>query len=146
MASRKNKLSKEQIKQLAANRNVRLVTETTVSFTEEFEKIFYYEHMDGKRPADIFLENGIDPKVLGSSRIRSFAVHNRQKGEREEGFKDERSLNERKPPKEPKSNADRITQLEHELAYTKHEVEFLKKIATANMEARIAWESKHQQK
>ena len=40
----------------------------------------------------------------------------------------------------------RIRQLEHELAYTRQEVEFLKKLQVANMEAQKQWESKHRQK
>jgi hypothetical protein len=40
----------------------------------------------------------------------------------------------------------RIRQLEAELAYTRQEVEFLKKVQVADMEARKAWESKHRQK
>ena len=40
----------------------------------------------------------------------------------------------------------RIRQLENELAYTRQEVEFLKKLQAANMEAQKQWESKHRQK
>ena len=40
----------------------------------------------------------------------------------------------------------RLRQLENELAYTRQEVEFLKKLQAANMEAQRQWESKHQQK
>ena len=36
--------------------------------------------------------------------------------------------------------------LENELAYTQQEVEFLKKLQAANMEAQRQWESKHRQK
>ena len=41
---------------------------------------------------------------------------------------------------------ERIAQLEHELAYTRQEVEFLKKIHTADLEARKEWESKQRRK
>ena len=141
-----HKFTKGQIQQLSANKNVRMVSETTISFHEEFSRRYYSERMDGKRPADIFRENGIDPEILGKSRIKSYDVHNKRKAEREVGFTDERKLNQRRPKNVPQTDADRITQLEHELAYTRQEVEFLKKIASANMEARIAWESKHRQK
>ena len=40
----------------------------------------------------------------------------------------------------------RDRQLENELAYTRQEVEFLKKLQAANMEAQKQWESKHRQK
>ena len=146
MPSGKNKFTKEQIQQLSANKNVRRVSETTISFHEDFLKRYYSERINEKRPKDIFQENGIDPEILGKSRIKSFDIHTRRKAERESGFSDERKLNQRRPKNTPQADADRITQLEHELAYTRQEVEFLKKIASANMEARIAWESKHRQK
>lgn len=41
---------------------------------------------------------------------------------------------------------ERIEQLEHELAYTRQEVEFLKKIQNAGMEEQKVWESKHRRK
>lgn len=40
----------------------------------------------------------------------------------------------------------RIEQLEHELAYTRQEVEFLKKIQEAGMEEQKVWESKRLRK
>ena len=54
----------------------------------------------------------------------------------------------RKAAKETKEQTltARIKQLEHELAYTRQEVEFLKKIHTADLEARKLWESKQRQK
>ena len=146
MPKGKNKFTKEQIQQLSANKNVRQVSESTVSFREEFTRRYYSERINGKRPEDIFRENGIDPEILGKSRIKSYDVHTRQKAEREAGFSDERKLNQRRSKNAPQTDTDRITQLEHELAYTRQEVEFLKKIASANMEARIAWESKHRQR
>ncbi len=146
MPKGKNKFTKEQIQQLSANKNVRQVSEATISFHEGFTRKYYSERIGGKRPKDIFRENGLDPEILGMSRIKSYDVHTRRKAEREAGFSDERKLNQRRPKSAPETDADRITQLEHELAYTRQEVEFLKKIASANMEARIAWESKHRQK
>ena len=146
MPKGKNKFTKEQIQQLSASKNVRQISETTISFHEEFSRRYYSERINGMRPKDIFRENGIDPEILGKSRIRSYDVHTRRKAERETGFSDERKLNQRRSKNTPQTDADRITQLEHELAYTRQEVEFLKKIASANMEARIAWESKQRQK
>ena len=39
-----------------------------------------------------------------------------------------------------------LRQLEHELTYTRQEVEFLKKTQMADMETRRQWESKHRSK
>ena len=96
----------------------------------------------------IFEENGIDPDILGDSRIWGFAQKLRTNAGRDGDFEDLRSKNSRKPSKESReaSLSERIAQLEHELAYTRQEVEFLKKIHMADLEARKQWESKHQRK
>ena len=146
MPKGKNYFTPEEIERLEKNIHVKRVSKKTISFTEEFTRTFYNERMDGKRPEDIFRENGIDPELLGQSRVKSYDFHTRRNAQRESGFTDERRLNRRRPKKPATTDADRITQLEHELAYTRQEVEFLKKIASANMEARIAWESKHRPK
>ena len=142
----KNCFTKEEIAQLSANIHVRRVSEKSIQFTPEFTRRFYMELTGGKSARDILREVGIDPDVLGETRIRGYAYHTKQKASRETGFMDGRKLNQRRPKKETVSEADRITQLEHELAYTRQEVEFLKKLQAANMEAQRQWESKHRQK
>lgn len=92
----------------------------------------------------IFEEHGIAPEILGDKRIWSFAHKLRINADRDEGFTDLRKNNSRKPAKETSEQAlaARVEQLEHELAYTRQEVEFLKKIHTADLEARKSWESR----
>ena len=96
----------------------------------------------------ILEESGINPEILGERRIWAMAYRMRQEAEREEGFEDQRRKNKRKPrkQKEEQTLAERIEQLEHELAYTKQEVEFLKKIRAAELEAQKTWESKKRRK
>ena len=62
------------------------------------------------------------PVCGGAQKLRANA-------DREEGFEDRRKLNSRKPAKQTREQtlAARVEQLEHELAYTRQEVEFLKK-------------------
>jgi hypothetical protein len=107
----------------------------------------YQELTSGKTLRVVLIESGIRPEILGDTRIWTIADRLRKQSEREEGFEDKRELNSRKPrKKEDQTMAERIEQLEHELAYTKQEVEFLKKLQTANMEAQKKWESRHRQK
>ena len=95
----------------------------------------------------IFLECGIDPDVLGESRISGFCHTVNVQAKRDSGFSDNRQTNYRRPPRsEDETVENRIKQLEHELAYTRQEVEFLKKLQMADMEARRQWESRHQPK
>lgn len=89
----------------------------------------YEQITSGKTMREVFEEHGIDPEILGDSRVWGFAEKLRAKADREEGFADLRGQNMRKPAKETKEQTltARVEQLEHELAYTRQEVEFLKK-------------------
>ncbi len=135
------------MEQLLKNPYVKSVTPSTVRFTEEFKRYYYQKHTSGVLVRDIFLECGIDPDILGESRIDGFRYTINKQSKRDTGFTDNRQNNYRRPAKTGEETVDtRIKQLEHELAYTRQEVEFLKKLQMADMEARRQWESKHQPK
>ena len=143
----KNPLTPEQVIQLLKNRYVKSATQNSVRFTEEFKRYFYQKHTSGMTVRSIFLECGIDPDVLGESRISGFCHTVNVQAKRDSGFSDNRQNNYRRPPKsEDETVETRIKQLEHELAYTRQEVEFLKKLQMEDMEARIQWASRHQPK
>ena len=143
----KNPFTKEQMDHLRVNHYVKSVSPSTIRFTEEFKRYFYQKHVSGVTAASIFLECGIDPDILGESRISGFCYTLNKQAKRESGFLDNRQNNYRHPAKDGNETMEtRIKQLEHELAYTRQEVEFLKKLQMADMEARRQWESKHQPK
>ena len=141
----KKHLNAKEIAELRECPFVDRISSGRITFTPEFKQMAYLQLVDGKSMRTIFEENGIDPDILGNSRIYGFAQKLRDNADREEGFADLRSHNSRKPAKATKEQTltDRIEQLEHELAFTRQEVEFLKKIHTADLEARKLWESKH---
>jgi hypothetical protein len=142
-----NPFTKEQMEQLRTNHYVKSVSPSTVRFTEEFKKYYYHKHNSGVSSRQIFLECGIDPDILGQSRIDGFRYTVNKHAKRDEGFCDNRQSNYRRPSKSGDETVEtRIRQLEHELAYTRQEVEFLKKLQMADMEARRQWESRHQPK
>ncbi len=129
---------------------VEKVSSSNVSFTPEFKQIIYQDMLNGKTVRTILSEHGINPKILGNSRIWGIAATLKKAADREEGFIDLRNESKRKsvsPEKaiEQKMKA-KLWQLEHELAYTRQEVEFLKKIRMADLEAQKEWESKQRQK
>ena len=75
----------------------------------------------------IFTECGIDPDMLGESRIEGFRYTLDKQAKRDSGFADQRSSNYRRPSQNGEATVEtRIKQLEHELDYTRQEVEFLK--------------------
>ena len=144
----KKPLNAEEIAELRSSPYVASIIGNRINFTPEFKRMAYDQLMNGKTMRMIFEEHGIDPEILGDKRIWSITAKIRTNADREEGFTDLRSHNSRKPAKETKEQtlAARVEQLEHELAYTRQEVEFLKKIHTADLEARKLWESKQRQK
>lgn len=138
------KFSEAEIKELQENENVSYVTEREIVFTEEFKRLAWEEKQYGKNLPAIFCENGIDPKILGHKRIENFGRRLREKARNNDNFSDERRKNQHPyESREAGSLEEKVKRLEHELAYTRQEVEFLKKIQMANTEARKAWESKH---
>ncbi len=145
--SHKNPFTEEQIEQLQVNQHVRSISASTIRFTEEFKRYFYEKHKSGISARQIFSECGIDPDVLGDSRIDGFRYTLNKYAKREEGFSDNRQGNYRHAPQQGEEALEtRIKRLEHELAYTRQEVEFLKKLQMADMEAGRQWESKHRPK
>ena len=144
----KKQLNAEEIAELRECPFVSSIISGKVSFTPDFKRMAYKQLIDGKTMRQVFEENGIDPDILGEARIWAFAQRLRKNADREGGFEDQRSKNSRKPSNGTKEQAlsARVEQLEHELAYTRQEVEFLKKIHMADLEARKQWESKHRPK
>ena len=143
-----NSFTQEQVETLRKNPYVKSVSKSTIRFTEEFKQLFYDEHVGGKTARQIFKDIGIEPLILGESRIDGFTYTVNKQAKRDSGFADGRADNCRKSGEKNKDDTPeaRIRQLEHELAYTRQEVEFLKKLYTADTEARKQWESAHRQK
>ena len=141
-----NSLTEETIEQLRKNPNVMSVSRSTVRFTPEFKARFYEQRQSGISTNAIFRSAGLDPDVLGQSRIDGFRYtimkSHRQSDDKPKPDND----NARSAGKDELSPEAKIRQLEHELAYVRQEVEFLKKLQMANMEARRSWELKHRQK
>ncbi len=148
MGTMSNKLfSSEEIAALKASPHVESVTSRSVCFTPEFKRLVYRELLSGKSIYDVFEEHGIDTAALGSVRINGFLERLRKASDRDEGFANLRHQRKAKTPEERNLSAEkRIRQLEAELAYARQEVEFLKKLQGANLEAQRVWESKHRQK
>lgn len=142
-----NPLSKREVEELRKNPYIVSVTANTVRFSEAFKKLAYDKKCEGIPVSETMRKCGIDPEILGASRVEGFSYTLNKKAKQENGFADGRSENYRRPAKTGEETVEqRIRQLENELAYTRQEVEFLKKLQVANMEAQKQWESKHRQK
>jgi hypothetical protein len=137
-------LNPEEIAELKLNFYVVDATERFVYFTTEFKKQFFKEYQNGRMPKRIISDMGINTEILGSTRINSVKLHVLQQAERACGFTDMQDSRFRDVVRD-KSPEDKIKRLEYELAYTKQELEFVKKIFAANREAQKEWELKQLQ-
>ena len=142
-----NPLSKREVEILKQNPYIQSATANSVRFTEEFKRLAYEGKCHGTPVTETMRKYGIDPDMLGKSRTDGFSYTLNKKAVTESGFADQRSGNFRHPAKSSEESTEqKLLRLENELAYTRQEVEFLKKLQAANMEAQIQWESRHRQK
>lgn len=141
-----NPFTEKEIALLRNNPNVEHVSSSTIRFTPEFKQYFYEAYSSGRRSPEIFRGAGIDPKILGQDRIDGFR-YTVMKSHRQDEY-DSNTVDGDPTGHEATeaSEKQKIRQLEHELAYVKQEVELLKKLHLANMEARESWELKHRRK
>ena len=128
MSARKD-LTPEEMAELRENPWIDSICGQHISYSEAFKKEAYRELMNGKSMHTIFFEHGISPGIVGDGRIYVLTYRLKKRADSEDGFKDLRANNHRKAAKPSKEQtlAARVSDLEHELAYTRQEVEFLKK-------------------
>ena len=140
-------LSEEEIAELKQNPHVTSVSARSVNFTAEFKQIAYEAMMRGERLSSVLEMYGINTGILGETRIRGLAQRLYQFSEREEGFRSQKGkVRQSKKELKEETLQKRLKRLENELAYTRQEVEFLKKVQEADTEARRQWESKRKPK
>lgn len=122
----------EEINILRENPFTYKVTNSTISFTKEFKKIFIEKYSEGMLPRQILIEHGYDPDILGDRRIWGIAQHLKEQysesgGNFSEGYTGGRRS---KKPAGQLSEKEELKQLRQEVNYLKQEIEFLKKISS----------------
>lgn len=144
-------LSEAEIASLKSHPGVENVTERVVIFTPEFKRKVHSRMTAGEDIFDILETEGIDVSALGQTRINGMREKLRKYASRAEGFERRSSRDRRKTEASDATQStaadsdiqSRLKRLEHELAYARQEIEFVKKIQMADTEARRTWESKH---
>jgi transposase-like protein len=126
--------SEGEIIELKTSPYVVEVTERFIYFSAEFKQRFYEEYQLGKKPKRVMAELGIPPDILGTTRIHGIRGHILDEVKRGNGFSDlrNRPFKDRSADISPE---EKISRLEHELAYTRQELAFVKKIVAANKDA-----------
>ena len=144
----KKQFRKEEIEELKQNPHVTSVSARSVYFTAEFKQIAYEAMVRGERLESVLEMYGINTGILGEVRIRGLSQRLYQCAEREGGFRSQKGKNRQsiKEASAEETVQKRLKRLENELAYTRQEVEFLKKVQAADTEARKQWESRQKLK
>ena len=133
MANRK--FNEEEMNHLRARSYVLDVSPSIVHFSAEFKKKFWEAILAGEKPRDIVINLGIDPDILGETRVNGLKGMIRNEVKSGNGFRDLDTYN---------SYLDvyitpegRIKHLEQQLAYKDQEIEFLKKIVILSREETV---------
>lgn len=123
--------TEDEIRRLEANPYVINATDRFINFTAEFKQIFYNRYKETRKPKRILESLGFDIELLGYARIHSITMHVVKEYETRGYFSD---LNMRQSGEiSPESAAAyKIQYLEKELARTKQENEYLKKISSVS--------------
>ena len=127
------KFTEQEMLVLRNSKYVLDVSPSSVHFSAEFKKIFWEELSKGKLPRDIVKNLGIDPNILGDTRINGLKTMIGNEVKKGNGFRD---LNTYAQGCNGYLSAEnRIKYLEMQLAYKNQEIEFLKKIVSLDPEA-----------
>ena len=144
-------LTEAELEKVRANPYVAKASAANISYTADFKRLVRRELLEGKNIMDIFRDAGFDVSALGWPRISHFKQKIMEFADPD--FKEKGKLITKEAPLKESTDEDdietlkkRVRWLEHQLAYTQQEVEFVKKIQTADTEARKRWESKQRRK
>ncbi|MBQ9029797.1 hypothetical protein IJ114_03480 [Candidatus Saccharibacteria bacterium] len=131
-------LTEEQIKILSKNPNIVKVTPRQVHYTQTFKNYFCKEYAKGRSSTEILREQGIDPKILGETRVSSLRTYYSNVKNAFPG-RENLALEGKNPYRgtkgaghtELQTNSDiihMIGKLEQQVQYLEKETDFLKKI------------------
>jgi transposase len=138
-----NHFTEEQQRLLRLNPYVIRVSETSITYTEEFKEQFYREYKVGNPPSTILQGMGFDPRMLGRKRMDHFVGDVKKHEAYGEDFHDRRKDSSGRPRTKDLTPEEKISRLEHQVQYLKQENEFLKKVNFLDKKAE--WKAKQRQ-
>lgn len=135
-------LTEEQIRMLKNNPNIVKVTNRQVHYTQTFKNYFCREYAKGRSSTEILREQGIDPKILGETRVSTLRTYYSQVKRAFPG-REQLAIEGKNPYRDKKGsghtelqdNTDivrMICKLEQQIQYLEKETDFLKKIFAHN--------------
>lgn len=84
----KKKFTEEEMNHLRASNYVLDISPTIVHFSAQFKKEFWDAFITGRKPRDIVMNLGIDPDILGDTRISGLKGMIRNEVKAGNGFRD----------------------------------------------------------
>lgn len=122
----------KEIKILQNNHNVKRVSSLAITYTDDFKSRFMDAYLSGKLPRQIFNENGLDEKILGTKRIEQCATRWKKAYEKNGliGLADSRKTSSGRPLKRELSQQEIIERQEAKIKLLEGQVELLKKLET----------------
>jgi len=128
----RKKFTDEEMSILKGSIYVLEVTPSMVHFSAEFKERFWDLIVSGKTPRKAIIELGINPDILGQSRVNGLKIMIGNEVKGGQGFKDIATT--MTPNSSYVSLEAKVRYLEHKLAYKEQEIEFLKKIVSLGKE------------
>jgi hypothetical protein len=126
----------KQIRELEKNPSVFKATKHKLYYTAKFKEDFWISYQAGNTPRKILTDFGFDLSVFGQKQIDSLVQHIKKQALSGNGFSEGENRQRRVPMKATKeeelSSPQSIERMQNELLYLRQEVEFLKKIITAD--------------
>ncbi len=121
--------TEDEIKKLSKNKYVKNITEKSITYTDEFKKLYIKQNIDGTPSIEIFEKVGLEIEILGRDRILSCGKRWRkaynEKGEF--GLKDTRKTNSGRPSTKELTTEQLLAKKDAQIELLKMENEFLKK-------------------
>ena len=128
----KRNFTEEEKMHLQASPYVLDISPTTVHFSATFKKKFWEALLDGKKQREIISDLGLNPDILGDTRISGIKTMIRDEYKAGKGFRDLTTFSQ--AVNQFMSAENKVKYLEQQLAYKEQEIEFLKKIVSLGKE------------
>lgn len=122
--------TKDEIKLLQQNPYTIRVSELSITYSDEFKRLFIEDYLKGKTPKTIFVESGFDIEILGSKRYEQAAARwiRSYKNNGIVGLRDTRRENVGRPTTKLLSKDDIILKQEAKIQLLEEQLELLKKL------------------
>jgi len=126
----------KQVKELKSNPYTFKVTQNKLYFTIKFKEDFWISYQAGNAPRKILTDFGYNLEYFGQKQIDSIVQRVKKEALSGNGFTEGENRQRRVPMnatlEEELSSPQTIERMQNELLYLRQEVEFLKKIITAD--------------